>query len=341
MRQAWVLSSEALRERMVQPAQVAPTEPEAGMPPYMESFLAHLRLLVGVPFEYLVPDARLLPVESIRFFYLDRSWTDRLVDGAVAVGKIGSRELAHYQAHAPEVSQQLDQTERVVRALQRGKVSFLTARDGLLGQTAPAEVITGFLLRSALVSGWPHMDVRAYDKQIKEPFDAADPESLAHQLKTLRLERLSPAVLLALFQGIPKLVILEEPHHGLQFGVVESGGGFHMDLRTADGHQIMNGNIPENIVVPVRQANTRVVAVAELRKRLAAARATHPQMPVVDASANFAVEVLDPPWRQRFEGIRDNAEGGGGGSGRFVASRLVAVRITDPATLSVIKEIIE
>ncbi|MEZ4466479.1 MAG: hypothetical protein R3F43_19015 [bacterium] len=40
-----------------------------------------------------VPGARsrLLPDESIRFFYLDRSWTDRLVDGAMAVGQIGTR----------------------------------------------------------------------------------------------------------------------------------------------------------------------------------------------------------------------------------------------------------
>src|ERR1700738_2067168 len=108
MRNAWITGTEALRLRMINPAQVAFTEPEAGMPPYMESFLAHLRLLVGVPFEYLIPDPRLLPDESIRFFYLDRSWTDRLVDGAIAVGKIGTREQAHHQAHHEAVSQQLD-----------------------------------------------------------------------------------------------------------------------------------------------------------------------------------------------------------------------------------------
>ena len=91
MRPAWITGSQALRSRLANPGQVAESAPEAAMPPYMESFLAHLRLLVGVPFEYLVPDARLLPDESIRFFYLDRSWTDRLVDGAISVGKIGTR----------------------------------------------------------------------------------------------------------------------------------------------------------------------------------------------------------------------------------------------------------
>ena len=87
--------------------------PESALPSYMEMFLAHLRLLIGVPFDYLVPDARLLPDESIRFFYLDRSWTDRLVDGAIAVGKIGTREQAHHQAHAADVHVPLDLTERI------------------------------------------------------------------------------------------------------------------------------------------------------------------------------------------------------------------------------------
>src|ERR1700690_928591 len=108
MRVSWIAGHQALAERMVAKVQVDATVPEAAMPPYMESFLAHLRLLVGVPFDYLVPDPRLLPNESIRFFYLDRSWTDRLVDGAIAVGKIGTREQAHHQAHAANQQSQLD-----------------------------------------------------------------------------------------------------------------------------------------------------------------------------------------------------------------------------------------
>src|SRR5262249_15581982 len=157
--------------------------------------LAHLRLLIGVPFDYLVPDSRLLPDESIRFFYLDRSWTDRLVDGAIAVGKIGSREQAHHQAsHAP-VCQQLDVTERSVRDLQRTRVTFDNLRAGQY-KSGSAKTITGFLLRSAAVSGWPHMDVRAFDKELPQQFDPAD--AAKHELPKLRLERLSPGVLLAL-----------------------------------------------------------------------------------------------------------------------------------------------
>src|SRR5215471_19346752 len=214
MRISWINSTQALQERMLIPNQVADTDPEAEMPSYMESFLAHLRLLVGVPFAYLVPDARLLPDESIRFFYLDRSWTDRLVDGAMAVGKIGTREQAHHQAHAPAVQQQLDQTERIVRLLQRGG-SFPSLKTTNDQNQSPGDTVTGFLLRSAAVAWWPHMDVRAYREDIPDPFNAGDVTD--KQLLTLRLERLSASVMLALFQGIPKLVVLEEPHHGVQF----------------------------------------------------------------------------------------------------------------------------
>ncbi len=128
MRAAWTTGTATLRARMINPQQLAAPAPDAEMPPYMESFLASLRLLIGVPFDYLAADSRLLPQESIRFFYLDRSWADRLVDGAISVGKIGTREQAHHQAHAPTVQQQLDVSERIVRILQRGLADFTTAK---------------------------------------------------------------------------------------------------------------------------------------------------------------------------------------------------------------------
>ena len=190
MKQPWVSSKAALNERLVAHQQVDAPSQEAQMPPYMETFLSHLRLLIGVPFDYLVPDARMLPIESIRFFYLDRSWTDRLVDGAIAVGKIGSREQAHHQARAPYVSRQLDITERHVRDLQRRRLEF----GDLVKLPLPgaADRVTGFLMRSRAVSGWPQMDVRAYrfDGTVgannpPRNFDPADPAIKAKQLTDL------------------------------------------------------------------------------------------------------------------------------------------------------------
>ena len=212
MRTSWITGHQALAERMVAKKQIDDTVPESAMPPYMESFLAHLRLLVGVPFDYLVPDSRLLPNESIRFFYLDRSWTDRLVDGAIAVGKIGTREQAHHQAHAANMAAQLDLTERVVRTNQHGLPANSETQPSSPTNSDSAGPITGFLLRSAAVAGWPHMDVRAFNKVL--PANQGDPtkddpnwlqEAHDAQLTTLRLELLSPSVMLGLFDGVPQL----------------------------------------------------------------------------------------------------------------------------------------
>jgi hypothetical protein len=337
MRTTWIQSSAALRERMVNPPQVDNSQPEAAMPPYMESFLAHLRLLVGVPFNYLVVDERLLPDESIRFFYLDRSWTDRLVDGAIAVGKIGTREQAHHQAHAPALNQQLDQTERIVRDLQRGKDTFTNLKSTNDQNPSAATTITGFLLRSQAVSGWPHMDVRAYSQDIPEHFDPSDPKAQALQLQTLRLELLSPSVMIALFQGIPQLVILEEPHHGVQFGVQPN---FQVYLRTANGTDILNAsNSPIGIDVPVRAANSRVIHVAELRRRLFAAQATNPTEIQQTGAAAFGISVLNYPWRQRFEGSVDQA-GTQSISGGFVSQISLAQRVTNAATFSAFESLV-
>ena len=299
----------ALHARLTHPAQEAPLQPEGALPPYMESFLAHLRLLVGVPFEYLVPDDRLLPPESIRFFYLDRSWTDRVVDGAVAVGQIGSREEAHYQARAAVLSQRLDQSERMVRPLQRG-TDFVDAKRVSDANHTPAGVVTGFLLRSSAVRNWPHMDVRAYDKVLGEPFKTADPEIVAHQLPLLRLELLAPSVMIALFQGEPQMVLLEEPHHGVQFGVRHRGAGLAVPLRDGKGAQIKVGNDAVPVTAPTRPGRTDVVRVKALRDALAAQRTAHPGAVDQTGAAAFAISVLDPPWRQHFEGTEDHADTG-------------------------------
>ncbi|MDQ3919064.1 MAG: hypothetical protein M3348_11360, partial [Acidobacteriota bacterium] len=58
------------------------------------AWLANLSLLYPVPFSHLVPDPRMLPVESIRFFYVDQGWIDALLAGALSIAIHGSVDLA-------------------------------------------------------------------------------------------------------------------------------------------------------------------------------------------------------------------------------------------------------
>jgi hypothetical protein len=309
MRPPATTARKALYTRLKDPAQSSTLQPDGDLPPYMESFLAHLRLLVGVPFEYLLPDDRMLPPESIRFFYLDRSWTDRLVDGAVAVGQIGSREEAHYQARGQFLGQLLDQSERMVRPLQRG-TDFVAAKQSSDADARQAQPVTGFVLRSSAVKQWPHMDVRAYDVTIAEPYETSSANAIAHQLKLLRLELLAPSLMIALFEREPAMVILEEPHHGVQFGIRHRGSQIVVPLRDGTGNQILQNTNAVPIQVPMRHRHHDVVRVKALRDALQAARAAHPAAVNQTGAGAFAISVLDPPWRQHFEGTVDNADTG-------------------------------
>lgn len=289
MRDPWISEPDALRERMSEPAQVTPDEPEAALPPYATSFLAHLRLLIGVPFAYLVPDAAMLPEESIRFFHLDRSWTDRLVDGVLAVGAAGSREQAHLHAAGPALTALLDSLEPAVRTAQLGG-GPLAAPAPSTPQPPPAPqdpAVTGFLLRSALVSGWPQLEVRAYRSSVKLPL--------------LRLERLSAGIMIAMFGGVPDRIELQEPQHGMQLGVLSGGSGLlAIEPRGPDGQQTSSPLIP----VPVRgtgigtDATLRVVDIIALRDQIIAG--ADPAVPAQTGSAELAIELMQPPWKQVF-----------------------------------------
>jgi hypothetical protein len=51
--------------------------------------------LHGLPFEYLVPDARMLPENSLRIFRINKTWLECLLSGALAVGRGGDKERCY------------------------------------------------------------------------------------------------------------------------------------------------------------------------------------------------------------------------------------------------------
>lgn len=150
------------------------------MPPSVSAWFAQLRVLNGVPFNYLVPDQRMLPPESIRFFHLDANWITCLVDGAYGLGRATESDLAlDHDNHRKSM-----------------------AADA----TAAASPVTGLLLRSRAVADWPGLEITAYGKDSPEP------------LRLLRFDQLSPGVVIALFDGIATRIDLHEPPEGLHFG---------------------------------------------------------------------------------------------------------------------------
>ncbi|WP_416903660.1 hypothetical protein [Micromonospora echinospora] len=123
----------------------------------MRDWLTGLTRFEGVPFGYLVPDEGLLPAESIRFLGVDQTWVRHLVDGAVSVGRLGPAD---------------------------------EARDAAAPLPLEFPTLTGALIRSQVVSGYPGLLVDGY----------ADRAGTA-RLTPWVTRRLGPEVLLCLFEG--------------------------------------------------------------------------------------------------------------------------------------------
>ena len=54
--------------------------------------MTRLKLLYEVPFSYLVTGEHVLPPESLRFFVIDGTWTDALVQGALSLGRASGQD---------------------------------------------------------------------------------------------------------------------------------------------------------------------------------------------------------------------------------------------------------
>jgi hypothetical protein len=274
----FVFESEVALDHALSAAPAAPTaEIDHASEPVLE-WLGRLRLLQGVPFEYLVPDDGLLRPETMRFFYVDRNWTDAAVDGALATGAYSTRDRLQLQQRHAAVRDAVDAEERRQRV------------GPAVTSTGPA-TITGFLLRSRAVSGWPGMHVRGFRTS----------GTTERQLAVLRMERLSPAVLLVLFDDIPDRMEIEEPRQGIQFGVraprvaAEPAGTWWLDVRRPSTGEEVHG---AKVRVPFRAGSAGVIHLAGLRRRLTTDHAS-----IVGSTltpAEMALQLLRYPYRQHF-----------------------------------------
>lgn len=279
-------------------------DPDGVVPADVVRFLARLRLLEGVPFSYLVPDAAMLPLETIRFFYVDRNWLDALVQGALSPGTVNSGDRAKLTALHPIVRREVDVAERLVR-MKDADAPAVDADGRPIGVAGP---ITGFLMRSRIVSGWPGLHVRAYATDTR-PDDKTIPDmdTSPDRVRLLRMERLAPAVLLVLFDGVPAVVHVEEPRSGIQFGVrvkAGSGGTASAVLAVRDVKAPNNGPLKtpggqdRTVKVPFRKNAPGVLNLHALAESLRTAPGT--KMEGTVDSAELAIELLRFPIRQVF-----------------------------------------
>jgi hypothetical protein len=264
-----------------------PPQQQGLVPDGARSWLAALRLLSGVPFQHIVADERLLPPESARFFYIDRTWTDALIQGALSVGAVTDADRALLQQVYPAIRDDLDQAERLVRVT------------GGEGEAGTADVLTGLLLNSQAVSGWPGIHVNAYRANVADDSPQADPS----RLHLMRLEQLSTSVLLAIFDGVPEIVHVDEPRHGVQFGVQESAGSspgnwsYTLPVRrnaATTGDLTESSAAADQLAVPFRANAPGVVDMSALQQSIVT------QIGGAATASEFALQMIRLPYRQVY-----------------------------------------
>lgn len=249
-----IQSRRQAEQRAKQPHLPIPKLEAVAMPQTLVHWLDRLRLLEGVPFNYLVPDERMLPRESIRFFLIDQLWVDALIDGALSIGRATSADYRNDQA-------------------------------GQFGAPPdPSRAITGVVLRSAAVSGWPSLLADAYDHD-------------GTQLEHLRGERLGPDVAIHLFAGVLGSVALHLPPEALHFGADppdEHAGEPHKDLRDSAGHSGAAGVA----ALAWRKNAARVLDVGALAETMRSALG----LPSI-SSAQFALQMIAGAPRVVFQRV--------------------------------------
>jgi hypothetical protein len=229
----------------------------AALPPDLPATVADwfdaLGLLKSVPFHYLIPDEGMLPRESIRFFTVDRLWLEQLQAGAFAVGHVAASTPA---AHLPAAPVPSDQP------------------------------LCGFLLRSSVVSQWPHLEIEASSELLADAVS-----EMTAKLTPVRREVLSPGILLCLFQGkrIQTLDFHQKPE-ALHSGFDVASGKVTKQLRDSTG--IEQAQIDMAPWVP----DGRRLRAAEFKTQLEGLKLGFATV----TSAEFALAMIEGVDRVRF-----------------------------------------
>jgi hypothetical protein len=239
----------------------------AAIPDRLFGWLVDLRLLRNIPLSYLVPDSDLLPPESIRFFHVDPTWVDRVIDGVFSAANTGTVDSTYSAAMLLALRTALDNA--LIDQAQQ-----LVAGSGWNPTT---DGMTGMLIRSDLIRRWPDLIVRASGANAATPI--------------LRAEPISKDVHITLFAGAPTVVEVREPHVGVRFGleVNDKTNTLQVKIRDVGGKEVtINGTD----VQPVALAD-QVDRVIQLHSVFAPGLAQEPRM--------MAIQLMRPPYVQRFD----------------------------------------
>lgn len=177
------------------------------VPETVRLWLADKYKMCGIPFQYLVPDEKMLPPESIRFFYVDKNWLDALTAGVLSIGRQTGMDSNINKAAYPLLASH-SFTRLPKRRFEQMHENHKTEEIRLNGAAMPEsleedQVLSGFILRSCIVCYWKGIEVSGYEKQQKRSI--------------LRMDTLSSDMILCIFGGRIDRVRFLEPAEDLHF----------------------------------------------------------------------------------------------------------------------------
>ncbi len=161
------------------------------IPQHIKNKFNSWKKLQGLPYRYLVPNPTLLPNESIRFFRLDNNWVNAFICGAFSIGHTVKADLS-------------------------GKLQDLLLKSN--------DIVTGFMINSLAVSGWPDFEVDVY----KNP-----PTDSTSSLVPIRKDNLDVNIRIYLFKDS-----IAELHFHLHPGKLHSGFLYEDSKYTKNGGKI-------------------------------------------------------------------------------------------------------
>lgn len=259
----------------------APPQPngfygDVSIPDRLRTYVTDLRLLRHIPLAYLVPDAGLLPPESIRFFNIDPTWMDRVVDGVFSAANTGTVDQVFGASMLAMIRNAID-----------GDLTTLAVASAPSTHWTGGQPMTGMLIRSDLVRRWPNLVVRAFSTA---PDDYDDIDNLG-TVGVLRAEPISKDIYIAVFGGTPAMVHIREPFTGTRFGVEEASPG--STSWTVDGHNADGTPTHAAVQVGYKNQAKRTIDVAGLAAKVGPPRmvALHlEQNPYVQEFKNTVAE---------------------------------------------------
>jgi len=250
------------------------------LPKELTDWFYDLHLLKGLPFNYLVPDEAMLPSESIRFFTLDKLWMACLIDGAFSIGRVITHDHSKDENLFHAVLQKAWNPEQKSEELK-------TTLSGLT-------TISGCLIRSEVVSGWPGLLVEAY-KLTKNG-------KLTGPIQPIRMETLSQNVLLLLFEGQIQTLDIHLKPETIHFGFSIDPNDpnlYHKKLRKENGEE--HDDREKYTINFSVDSNTRVVKITD---NAVASKATEGLVKLIQKSASEEKEVTSAEFAlQMIEGV--------------------------------------